>query len=279
MATSQEAYQELMDIQNRMNPLLSDYASAPTYLREQINKMFLNNEPLIKERAAQEQRAYTLPGELMGEYSKEYGQNGIGGASGMNRLNSILGRLGSQFGNVDVASGLMDRQGQRIDTMVGDLTKQYGLMLDAMQNQYGMKKGMYDSLVGQEEAEKQRQQQMALARRSGGGSSSSGFNLPGFIDALKQQAANQSTPVPTVGGRAMPAGAIGTNADGSYMYPQGAIGMDINGNLIFPKSQSLTGQYQTPKSSVNSSTPLQSNTSQLLKGGNSLFSKTSKLFK
>lgn len=274
--TAAELFQQLQDQQAQMQPLLNDYAGAPVYIREQINNAFKNNEPLIRERAQQEERAYNMPGELMSQYDTDYGST-IGGASGLSRLNSILGRLGGQFKNVDVASGLMDRQGQRIDTIVGDLMKQYGLMLDARQNQYNMTMPLYQSLLQQEEAEKQRQQQMQLAKmQRSGGSSSSGINFADVIKALTKQPQPNQSYVDTPG-------AIGTNKDGSAMFPSGAIGYNSDGSLMYGKSQSqpLTNQYSTPKSNqsrVNQSVPFPTG-NPLLKGTNPLFSNTSKLLR
>lgn len=241
--TSADTLGQLQALQAQLNPLMSDYGAAPDWFKEQINKKFNNNMPLLKEGAALEAGAYTLPGELMSQYDQQYG-NTFGGASGMARLNSILGRLGNQFSLVDVASGLADQQGARINDLANSLTNQYGSTIDAMQNKYNMMLPIYQSQLDIEENAKNRALQERLAAQSRAAARSQGLNFNKLMEDVKNR---QNTGGGGTTSRTPPPGAVGTNADGTYIFPSGAVGYNADGSLM------MSGGNQSRPSSSNMS--------------------------
>lgn len=163
MASSQQIEGELKTIFDQMNPLLEGMPGANGYFKQGLSKAYNDNLPLLKEAAGLEAGAYTLPGQLLGQYDKEYG-NTFNGPSGLARINSILGRVGNQFAMSDVAGNLAKQKSARIEDMAKSLTDQYGLMLQGMQQKYNMKMPLYQSALQKEQEDRARAE--AAAARS-----------------------------------------------------------------------------------------------------------------
>ncbi len=156
---------QMRNVMGQLDPLLNDLPQSSEYFRKGINEAYGNNLPLLKEGAALEAGAYALPGQLMDQYNSEFG-NVFGGASATGRLNSVLGRLGNQFGLVDVASGLADRQGARIDDMAKRLSEQYGLGIQGLQTKYDMLSPLFQSKLSAEQQAANRAASSRAAQQS-----------------------------------------------------------------------------------------------------------------
>lgn len=103
----------------------------------------------------------------------------FGGASGMERLNSILRNLGRQAGLVDLADKLAAERRARLDQMANDLTKQYGLAIEALQNKYNIWKDMWQRQFAKEQAARR----YAAARAA---AASSALRFPLLNTALQE---------------------------------------------------------------------------------------------
>lgn len=162
MASSADILQQINAIDAQLAPLVADQGKAPGFFKEGINKAFNYNLPLLKEGAALEAGAYTLPQELIDQYNADFGSV-FGGASAGARINSILGRLGNQFGLVDLASRLADQQGARMEQMAGDLTNQYGLSIQGLKDRASMKMPLFQTLRSSEDQAANRATQAGIA--------------------------------------------------------------------------------------------------------------------
>jgi hypothetical protein len=177
--TSSEALKQIQSVQGQLDPLLSAQGQVPSFMKDEINKKFNYGMPLLKEGAGLEAGAYALPGQLMEKYNAEFG-NTLGGASSQARMNSMLGRLGNQFGLADLASGLADRQGARMNDLASSLTQQYGATIQGLKDKYNMTMPLYQTLKSSEESALNR------ARMGGGGGGVSSSPLS-FTDWMKWQ--------------------------------------------------------------------------------------------
>lgn len=130
-----------------------------------------NNMPVLKEGAAQEAKAYTLPGELMNQYNQQFGGT-FGGASAVGRLNSVLGRLGNQFSLMNLTGKIANNQGARMGDMAKSIADQYNAQIQALQSKYQMLTPLYQAQLSQEEAARSR------AAAYGGGGGGGSYNLP-----------------------------------------------------------------------------------------------------
>lgn len=175
--------QQMANVRSQLDPMLTDMPKANDYFKKGLNEAYGYNAPLLKEGANLEAGAYSLPGKLMNQYNQEFG-NVFGGASASGRLNSILGRLGNQFSLADVASGLADRQGARINDLAKSLSEQYGLGIQGLQTKYDMLSPLFQAKLNAE--------QQAANRRAS--SSSGGLNFKKFLENLYGDGSNTTTP-------------------------------------------------------------------------------------
>jgi hypothetical protein len=166
---SNSILQQLNNITAQYQAGLGDAQRAPEFFRKGVSEAFGNNEALLREGAGLQEKIYTMPGDLMNQYNMQYGDV-FGGASSGARLNSILGKIGNQWGLANVASGLAQQQGGRIEDIARSLTEQYGLGLQGQKDLYNMKMPLYQTLKSAEENAANRATSM---RGSGGGVSSS----------------------------------------------------------------------------------------------------------
>lgn len=164
MASSAETLTQIRNIQNQLSPLLEDQGGINDYFKRTLGDAFGNNLPLLKEGANLEANAYTLPGKLMDQYTRDFGST-FGGASGTARLNSVLGRLGSNFANVDLVNKLADQNGARIGDMAKSITDQYMGRVRGLQDQNQTNLSLYGQQLQSEDSAANRAQQAAMANR------------------------------------------------------------------------------------------------------------------
>jgi len=176
MPPSEATLAQMQAIGSELDPLAAQYASAPQFFERGLNEAFGYNLPLLKEAAGLEAGAYALPGQLMNQYSQDYGGM-TSGPSAMTRLNSILGRIGTQFGMADVASELAQQRGADIKDIARSLQESYGLGLGALEDRYGRLAPLYQTQVGVEEAGRGRE--FARGERLGGQEFTRGERLSG----------------------------------------------------------------------------------------------------
>ena len=168
----------LVNIANQLSGVTGQMDKAPDYIRRKLYEKVNYNLPLLQEGAALAEKLYTLPGELMRQYMGQFGSV-FGGASGMERLNSILRNLGRQAGLVDLADKLAAERRARLDQMANDLTKQYGLAIEALQNKYNIWKDMWQRQFAKEQAARR----YAAARAA---AASSALRFPLLNTALQE---------------------------------------------------------------------------------------------
>ena len=148
--SSQAIYDQMMDVQRGMQPMLDNQAGAPDYFRKKISEAYNYNLPAIKNAASLEAGAYNLPGKLMSQYDQEYG--GKTGIGSMARMNSILGNIGQQFGMSNAAWNLVDQNKMRMDEVVKGVTDQYMSGLDAYKTKWGMLSPLWQTMYSEEQA-------------------------------------------------------------------------------------------------------------------------------
>lgn len=151
MPQSSEIYDQIRAVQGQMDPYLNN-PNPSGWFGEQIGKLFNYNLPAIQNAQALESKAYTLPGDLMTQYDKEYGGNlGVGS---MSRMNSILENIGNQFGLVNTARGIVDQAKVRQEDLAGKLTDQYTAQLGALKDKNAMLMPMWERMYAEEQANK-----------------------------------------------------------------------------------------------------------------------------
>jgi hypothetical protein len=160
---SKTIYEKIMANQENMDPYLSNQGAAPGYFKDRVNEAFQGNLPAIQNAAALEARAYSLPGELMGQYDQEYGGNT--GLSSMSRMNSILKNIGTQFGTSNAAWNVVDQAKVRQDDLANSMMQQYLGELGAHESRHGMLSPLWQQLYGEEQAMERLQAQIAANRR------------------------------------------------------------------------------------------------------------------
>ena len=236
--TSNDVLGQLNAIDKQLAPMLGSYAQAPTFFKQGLNKAFDYGLPLLKEGSALEAGAYQLPGTLLEQYNQDFGDV-YGGPSAGARLNSILGRIGNQFALADLAGGLADRQGSRIEQMANDLTKQYGMQIQGMKDRYNMKVPIWQGLMGREDA--------AAARASAGrGYGGGGSNPLQFLKALMEV---QNRPQPVSAGKKA---SVSPNYYKKYASTSSTMNSVAPRKSLFPSSGSMP---INPKSSIDQLKP------------------------
>lgn len=151
-STSSDIYGRLMDVQKNLDPYLANAGQAPQFFDNKINEMFNYNKPAIQNAAALESRAYSLPGELMDQYTTEYGGNlGVGG---MSRMNSILKNIGNQFGLSNSAWNIVDQAKLRQGDLSKRMLDQYGAETGALQQRHNMLLPLWQQMYSEEQANK-----------------------------------------------------------------------------------------------------------------------------
>jgi len=187
---SKTIYEKIMANQENMDPYLSNQGAAPGYFKDRVNEAFQGNLPAIQNAAALEARAYSLPGELMGQYDQEYGGNT--GLSSMSRMNSILKNIGTQFGTSNAAWNVVDQAKVRQADLANSMMQQYLGELGAHESRHGMLSPLWQQLYGEEQAMERLQAQIAANRRPAPPTST----WPG-IETIGDP---EPTPGPTAGG-------------------------------------------------------------------------------
>lgn len=163
MAQSSEIYNQIQSLLGQVNPMLEQLPGAEQFYKDATNKAFNYNLGPLQNAAQLESKMYSMPGNLMSQYDTEFG--GKTGISSNQRINSILSQLGNQAGVVDVARGLADQSGTRINDLAKTLLGQYQTGIQAKQQQLSPLMSIWDRMFAEENAN-------ARAARSGGGGSS-----------------------------------------------------------------------------------------------------------
>jgi len=150
MASSSEVYNQIQGILGQLNPMLGKLPEASDYYKDRANEAFNFNKGPLENVAELEKKMYSMPGELMTQYDQEFG--GKTGISSSQRINSILSQLGNQSGVVNVARGLSDQAGMRIDDMAETLLNQYRSAIEAKQMELSPLMSIWDRLFSEEQA-------------------------------------------------------------------------------------------------------------------------------
>jgi len=162
MAQSSEIYSQIQSLLGQVNPMLEQLPSAEQYYKDATNKAFNYNLGPLQNAAQLESKMYSMPGNLMSQYDTEFG--GKTGISSNQRINSILSQLGNQAGVVDVARGLADQSGTRINDLAKTLLGQYQTGIQAKQQQLSPLMSIWDRMFAEENANAR-----AARQGSGGG--------------------------------------------------------------------------------------------------------------
>lgn len=166
MAQSSEIYNQIQSLLGQVNPMLEQLPGAEQFYKDATNKAFNYNLGPLQNAAQLESKMYSMPGNLMSQYDTEFG--GKTGISSNQRINSILSQLGNQAGLVDVARGLADQGGTRINDLAKTLLGQYQTGIQAKQQQLSPLMSIWDRMYSEEQAN-------ARAARAGSGT---GGNAP-----------------------------------------------------------------------------------------------------
>lgn len=191
-------------LQDQYQASNADAGSIPTMVKRQVGELFNYNKPLIEEAARLEGSAYDLPSRLVNDFKTNYGGM-TSGASGGAQIQSILNRLGSTFGDVDVAKNLLSRR----DAYLGDISENvmqgWNLRNQGLQNSFNMLTPQLSFLGSKEENERNRifqadqaEKSRAAARAGGGGGGgvAEAYNYDGldeFINMLTQGGTTKTT--------------------------------------------------------------------------------------
>jgi len=180
MAQSSEIKSQIDALLGQLNPALDALPGADQYYKDELNKRFNYNLGPLQNAAQLESKMYAMPGNLMGQYNEEFG--GKSGISANQRINSILGQLGNQAGVVDVARGLADQSGARINDLASSLANQYRTSIEAQQAKLSPLMSMWDRMYSEEQAN-------SRAARSG----SAGYGGMGWDELIAMLTGNQGS--------------------------------------------------------------------------------------
>jgi hypothetical protein len=161
--TSNDILTQIQQLQASMNPLLADQGKAPTYFKDELNKAFNYNLPILQQGQQFAKEAYSQPQTLMEQYNGEFGPQ-PGGLSGAARMGSILSNLGNTFSRVNLTSDLAKQQGAGINDLATNLTNQYNGTIQGMKDKYSTLLPMFQTLKGSEDSAASR----AAANKSSG---------------------------------------------------------------------------------------------------------------
>lgn len=150
--TPEQAYSQMQGTINQMNPLLDGLPGAADYFKKKVGEAYNYNLPVMQNAAQLEGQLYTMPGNLMDQYNKEFG--GQTGLSSGARINSILGNIGRQAALSNTAWGLVDNANMRTNDLAKSLTDQYGLQIEALKNKLQPQMSIWDRLYSEQQANK-----------------------------------------------------------------------------------------------------------------------------
>ncbi|OQB07115.1 MAG: hypothetical protein BWY21_01741 [Parcubacteria group bacterium ADurb.Bin216] len=219
MAQSSEIYSQIQSLLGQVNPMLEQLPSAEQYYKDATNKAFNYNLGPLQNAAQLESKMYSMPGNLMSQYDTEFG--GKTGISSNQRINSILSQLGNQAGVVDVARGLADQSGTRINDLAKTLLGQYQTGIQAKQQQLSPLMSIWDRMFAEEQANSR-----AARAGSGGSGYTSKFGdieiiddeTPDTPDTPTTDAPGATTKTnPTTGQKILQTGALFNNIAGTLI--------------------------------------------------------------